>query len=108
MKRVPSAEVRRRSRPPAEPPAIGVMGGRESLSTHMRWHLTEAPACRQAVVMWRPAGRRRPRWERTAVLEEPLGPGVQHALPVGERRLGEFAVRWWLVVEPVRGEKVTR
>src|SRR5712691_3779427 len=35
MKRVPSADVRRRSRPPAEPPAMGVMGGRESLSTHM-------------------------------------------------------------------------
>src|SRR6266571_3969859 len=35
MERVPSADVRRRSRPPAEPPAMGVIGGRESLSTHM-------------------------------------------------------------------------
>src|SRR5262245_58530079 len=35
MKRVPSADVRRRSRPPVEPPAMGVIGGRESLSTHM-------------------------------------------------------------------------
>src|SRR2546422_545112 len=35
MRRVPSADARRRSRPPAEPPAMGVMGGRESLSTHI-------------------------------------------------------------------------
>src|SRR5947207_6803975 len=35
MKRVPSAEVSFRSVEPAEPPAIGTIGGRESLSTHM-------------------------------------------------------------------------
>src|SRR5512132_819331 len=35
MNLVPSLEVSFRSLPPAEPPAIGVMGGRESLSTHM-------------------------------------------------------------------------
>src|SRR5437867_12516918 len=35
MNRVPSAEVRLRSREPAEPPAIGRIGGRESLSTHI-------------------------------------------------------------------------
>src|SRR6266498_190922 len=35
MNRVPSAEVRLRSRAPAEPPAIGGIGGRESLSTHI-------------------------------------------------------------------------
>src|SRR5438445_7475346 len=35
MKRVPSAEVSFRSVEPAEPPAIGALGGRESLSTHM-------------------------------------------------------------------------
>src|SRR6266446_5335790 len=35
MKRVPSAAVRLRSREPAEPPAIGGIGGRESLSTHI-------------------------------------------------------------------------
>src|SRR5262245_61079545 len=35
MKRVPSDEVSLRSRTPADPPAIGRMGGRESLSTHM-------------------------------------------------------------------------
>src|SRR5260370_8812461 len=35
MTRVPSADVRRRSWEPAEPPAIGRIGGRESLSTHM-------------------------------------------------------------------------
>src|SRR2546428_13864584 len=35
MKRVPSAEVRWRAREPAEPPAIGGIGGRESLSTHI-------------------------------------------------------------------------
>src|SRR5262249_17748557 len=33
MKRVPSLEVRRKSRDPAEPPAIGGIGGREALST---------------------------------------------------------------------------
>src|SRR5678815_2154270 len=31
----PSDAARRRSVEPAEPPAMGVMGGRESLSTHM-------------------------------------------------------------------------
>src|ERR1700752_5073937 len=36
MKRVPSDDASFRSRPPAEPPAMGVIGGRESLSTHMR------------------------------------------------------------------------
>src|SRR5712691_11155607 len=41
MKRVPSADARRRSRPPAEPPAMGVIGGRESLSTHMAVVLPE-------------------------------------------------------------------
>src|SRR6185503_13045772 len=35
MNLVPSLAVSFRSLPPAEPPAIGVMGGRESLSTHM-------------------------------------------------------------------------
>src|SRR5262245_61193285 len=35
MKRVPSGEARRKSRDPAEPPAIGRIGGRESLSTHI-------------------------------------------------------------------------
>src|SRR5437867_7437385 len=35
MKRVPSAETRRKSWDPAEPPAMGAIGGRESLSTHM-------------------------------------------------------------------------
>src|SRR5262245_16991453 len=35
MNLVPSAEPSRRSTEPAEPPAMGVMGGRESLSTHM-------------------------------------------------------------------------
>src|SRR6516165_8936577 len=35
MKRVPSAEVRCRSYVLAEPPAIGRIGGRESLSTHI-------------------------------------------------------------------------
>src|SRR5262247_2621227 len=35
MNFVPSLDVSFRSLPPAEPPAIGVMGGRESLSTHM-------------------------------------------------------------------------
>src|SRR6185369_11466581 len=35
MNLAPSLEVSFRSLPPAEPPAIGVMGGRESLSTHM-------------------------------------------------------------------------
>src|SRR5256885_5897031 len=35
MTRVPSAETTWRSWEPAEPPAIGVIGGRESSSTHM-------------------------------------------------------------------------
>src|SRR5712691_3163196 len=35
MTRVPSADVSFRSVEPAEPPAIGAIGGRESLSTHM-------------------------------------------------------------------------
>src|SRR2546428_11944428 len=35
MMRVPSAAVRLGSRAPAEPPAIGGIGGRESLSTHI-------------------------------------------------------------------------
>src|SRR6266850_5407752 len=35
MSFVPSDEVSVKSLPPAEPPAMGVMGGRESLSTHM-------------------------------------------------------------------------
>src|SRR5262249_31544002 len=42
MKRVPSLEVRRKSLDPAEPPAIGGIGGRESLSTHI------GPPCSQA------------------------------------------------------------
>ena len=35
MKRVPSLEVRWRSREPAAPPEIGGIGGKESSSTHM-------------------------------------------------------------------------
>src|SRR6266850_757003 len=35
MKRVPSDDVSVKSWEPAEPPAIGRIGGRESLSTHM-------------------------------------------------------------------------
>src|SRR5437773_7421725 len=35
MTRVPSAATTWKSREPAEPPAIGVIGGRESSSTHM-------------------------------------------------------------------------
>ncbi len=35
MKRVPSLDVRCRSRSLADPPAIGAIGGRESDSTHM-------------------------------------------------------------------------
>jgi len=35
IRRVPSVEARRKSRDPAEPPAIGGIGGRESLSTHI-------------------------------------------------------------------------
>src|SRR2546428_2237672 len=48
MKRVPSAAVRRRSREPAEQPAIGEIGGRESLSTHI-W-----PPCSDAARYTRP------------------------------------------------------
>src|SRR5882762_8276117 len=35
MNFVPSADASLKSLPPAEPPAMGVMGGRESLSTHI-------------------------------------------------------------------------
>src|SRR5262245_49502578 len=45
MNRVPSAEASFRSRPPAEPPAIGVIGGRESLSTHMGWTSSGQSGC---------------------------------------------------------------
>src|SRR5215831_20136943 len=54
MKRVPSADARRRSRPPAEPPAMGVIGGRESLSTHMVEVLPRRKV--RETLIWPPCG----------------------------------------------------
>src|SRR5262249_29558978 len=72
MKRVPSDEVSRRSREPAEPPAIGRMGGRESLSTHMG-----PPSC--AVAAW--AGGPLPRRPSACIIRESRRRIVQNTVP---------------------------